>query len=338
MKLSICIPTHERHALLEERCLPSLLRQARLPDEIVVADSSTGAHFSEFYERWTQRFRPIKFTYVRTEGRSVVRNRWMAFSHSSADLVFFVDDDMQLTENATAAVQAVFEAYPEVTGVGLKIYYEGPPQERSAIGKRFRIWWLGNATDETNSISPGGRSTFGKDRVDTKPIAVQWLAGGAMCFRREALLTVGPLPGIDDLFRLRISASADTVLSSQVGLCGRLMLLTQPLAWHPERRSVISIVASRGGWRRGLRDSFGRAHVLRWLARDKSAVMHEWFLSTTLEYLRTTKAVLEKPFSTASWLRLLGFFYGCLVTLVMWRRIPDTPDQAIGVNRKWLLL
>jgi hypothetical protein len=66
--------------------------------------------------------------------------------------------------------------------------------------------------------------------------------------------------------------------------------------------------------------------------------MHEWFLSTTLEYLRTTKAVLEKPFSTASWLRLLGFFYGCLVTLVMWRRIPDTPDQAIGVNRKWLLL
>jgi glycosyltransferase involved in cell wall biosynthesis len=199
MKLSVCIPTHERRDLLEQRCFPSLLRQTRLPDEVVVADSSTGAHVAEFYERWAKRFQPIKFTYVRTTGRSVERNRWLAFTHSSGDLIFFVDDDMQLTENATAAVQTSFEAGPSVTGVGLKIYYEGSTQERAAIGERFRVWWLGDTTSESNSISAGGRSAFGRQRVDTKPIPVQWLAGGAMCFRRESLLAVGPLPGMEGI-------------------------------------------------------------------------------------------------------------------------------------------
>lgn len=337
MKLSVCIPTHERHALLEQRSLPSILQQKRLPDEVVVADSSAGADVSAFYERWAQRFQPIKFTYLRTERPSVVRNRWVAFSHSSGDLVFLVDDDMQLTENATAAMEAGFEAYPDVAGIGLKIYYEGSPQ-RPTIGERFRAWWLRDATSETNSISRGGRSAFGREPAGTNPIPVQWLAGGAMCFRREALSAVGPMPGVDELFSLRIGASDDTILSRQAGLKGRLLLLTQPLAWHPERRTATSTALTHDGWRRGLRDTFTRAHVLRWLAQDKSEVMHEWVLSSTLESLRTTKTVLERPFAAASWLRLFGFFYGGLLTLLIWRRIPDTPDGAIPVSRKALLL
>jgi GT2 family glycosyltransferase len=337
MKLSVCIPTHERHELLEQRCLPALLQQTRLPDEVVVADSSTGAHISEFYERWAQRFEPIKFTYVRTEGRSVMRNRWTAFSRSCGDLVFFVDDDMQLTEDATAQVQAAFEASPDVVGVGLKIYYEGS-QEQPTIGGRFRAWWLGNTAGETNSISPGGRSAFGKDRVDTKPIPVQWLSGGAMCFRREALSIVGQLPGIDDFFSLRIAVSEDTVLSRQVALTGTLMLLTQPFAWHPHRLTATSTAVVADGWRRGLRDTFTRAHVLRWLARDRSAVNHEWFRSITLSYLTTMNAVLRRPFAATRWLRLFGFLYGSLLTLLIWRRIPNTPKEPMVISRKWLLL
>jgi len=336
MKVSVCIPTHERHALLA-RCLTSLLQQARLPDEVVVADSSTTETASEVALQWAQRFQHIKFTYVRTQGRSVMRNRWEAFFRSSGDLILFADDDIRFTEDAMAQLYTTFEVHPEIAGAGFKIYYEASPRGRP-IRRHFRDWWLGNTSNPANSLSTGGLSTFGKNCVEAGAIPVQWLSGGAMCFRREALTSVGQMTGIDDLFNLRIGVSEDIVLSRQVGLTGPLMLLTQPLAWHPDRLTATSTALSTDGWRRGLRDTVGQAHALRWLACDRSAVLHDWLLLVTLNAARAAKQLLAKPFAAASWLRLLGFFYGCVVTLVVWRRIPDTPNQALEVNRKWLLL
>ena len=336
MKLSVCIPTHERHRLLEQRCLPSLLQQTRLPDEVVVADSSTGTGLPEFYQEWERRFHPISFSYVRTEGRSVVQNRWAAFSRSTGDVVLFADDDIQFSKEAIADLLSAFETHSPA-GVGMKIHYEGPTP-KPTLGRRWASWWQGDARSEVHSISPGGRSSFGAGGVDGQPAQVQWLAGGAMAFCREALLAVGPLPGLNDLFRLRISSSADTVLSNQVAQRGRLLLLTQALAWHPEGRIATSTVTSSDGWRKGLADTVGVAHIFHWLARDQSAVLHVWLVSATLGWARAVRAVLRRPFSPGSWLRLSGFLYGSIVTLLIWRGIPDTPRASAVVSRKWLFL
>jgi glycosyltransferase involved in cell wall biosynthesis len=336
MRISVCIPTHERHALLD-KCLSSLLQQTRLPDEIVVADSSTGDNVMEFARKWEKAFQQVKFLYVRTGERSVVSNRWAAFSHSSGDIVFYLDDDIRLEPEGIAEVLATFEAYPDVAGVGLRVYYEGPAPQTS-LGKRFRLRWLGHDSAEPYSISAGGRSTIGKDCVDAEPIPVQWMTGGGMSFCREALTAVGPLPGLDDLFKLRIGKSADTVLSGQVGLMGTLVLLTRPLLWHPERRIATSTAVSLDAWRRGLVDTVGKAHILRWLARDQSAVGGEWLRLNVLSLLETVKAVLQKPLSAASWLRLSGYLYGSVLTVLIWRRVPETPREPARLNRRWLFI
>jgi GT2 family glycosyltransferase len=142
----------------------------------------------------------------------------------------------------------------------------------------LRTRWLGITSARPGSITPGGITVdlptadaahattrgSGADALDA--IEVDWLSGGAMSFRREVLTTIGPLAGLFELYDARIGKAEDAILSSHARRHGRLLLIAGTHAAHPALDIATRTANPQDGFRKGLLETWGRAHTLRWLA------------------------------------------------------------------------
>src|SRR4028119_2218952 len=107
LSISVCIATHERHRLLKTT-LEALASQSRLPDEIVVSDSSSNKENEEVVRAFAQSRTSLAVKYVKSERSALPWQRWWAFSHSSGEIVLFVDDDVRLAPPALETLEATY--------------------------------------------------------------------------------------------------------------------------------------------------------------------------------------------------------------------------------------
>lgn len=327
LTISLCLATHERAFLLAPT-LEKIAQQTRLPDEIIVSDSSLSADTRQVVEAFKNKYPHLSVQYHHTDCKALPWHRWNGFQHSTGQIVFFMDDDIALAPDALQMLEKayleLFEHYgaEEVAGVGFYTFLDDG-SEKLRRPNSFEERWLGIANVPSASITPGGTGVHPKSMPKNTLVEVGRLSGGMMSFRREVLEQVGRLEHLIALFERGIGPSEDTVLCHYAHRYGSLFMLTYPLLTHPNDERAVHTVDARNGWRRGLTETWGRAHTMRWMASDLKAYRREWLRVATLEVLRSIWwGILRRPFSPQSWSRLAGALFGIGLTFVKGGQIP----------------
>ncbi len=104
MKISIIICTRNRFDDFT-KTFPSVTAQTRLPDELIVVDSSDEKKLEAYLTSVKLPF-PVRYFHTRP-GLTLQRNH--GIHECSSDLIFFFDDDVDLDVNYLAEVEKIFE-------------------------------------------------------------------------------------------------------------------------------------------------------------------------------------------------------------------------------------
>lgn len=344
LTISACIATHERAFLLRPT-LEALAKQSRLPDEIVISDSSLGLETEQVVALFQEAYPDLTVKYVKSECKALPWHRWNGFQHSQGQVVLFLDDDITLENNAIhmldQAYLQLFARYgvDQIAGIG----FHPSLDDGNAYLRRpasFEERWLGISALPSASITSGGLGIRSASMPQNDLVEVGRLSGGCMSFRREVLEQIGLLSRLVDLFNQRIGPGEDIVLSYYASLYGKLFMLTYSLAVHPGEKTAVHTVDARGGWHSGMKETLGRAHTMRWVATDLNVYPWEWLRVATLELFRSLWwGILRRPFSFESWTRLAGALYGTGLALVRWKKIPSSTssyDNESALMRKSL--
>jgi GT2 family glycosyltransferase len=340
--LSVCIPTYRRPRELAI-CLDALMRQTEPPNEIIVSDAGGDAETPDIVRACGGHGRPWTVRHCPTPRSGLPWQRWWAYQHSHGSpesLVFFLDDDVRLRPDALATIRAAYQQQPDLAGVGFAITFgDGPakPSASSASSASYehapaptlREHWLGIAGARPGTITPGGLTIIQPvPGREIGSIEVDWLSGGAMSFRRSVLDAIGPLDRLYALYDERIGVAEDSILCRRASNHGRLMLIVGPYAWHPAIEHATRTESPTDGYLKGLLETWGRAHVVRWLASDPRASGRAWVRLASLELARATKAVLRHPLASSRWQRILGGLVGIQRTIRRWGSIPPQAGHS----------
>jgi glycosyltransferase involved in cell wall biosynthesis len=176
-KVSVVICTRDRAEDLS-RCLASLLRQSRVPDQIVVVDNA-----SRDDGRTRAAALATGVDYVREDrpGLDIARNRGVLAA--TGDIVAFTDDDVRLHPRWLERLTAAFDADHILAVTGLVL----PAELETAAQIHFETYWgFGRGYRPIDF----GADFFRTDRTHGCP-AWEIGAGASMAFRRETFRRAG---------------------------------------------------------------------------------------------------------------------------------------------------
>lgn len=183
MKISVIICTRNRFEDLKET-LPSLITQTRLPDELIIVDSSDNQQTEKHIMSIKSTF-PIRYFHT-LPGLTLQRN--YGIQKSIGNWIFFFDDDVYLNADYFAVVEKVFiEDVKHLIGaVGGKIINNSPQTSRM----RFEHFIFGFMRSLFGVVGTGnGRFYF--SGMPSHPSQnklggfIECLSGCCMAFRRE---------------------------------------------------------------------------------------------------------------------------------------------------------
>jgi GT2 family glycosyltransferase len=181
----------------------------------------------------------------------------------------------------------------------------------------------GNAGRGVEGVCDDGRDGVGGGEDELED--VDWLSGGAMSYRREVLAATGPLDRLFALYDEHIGKAEDSLLSSRARRFGPLVIIPGIYARHPALAHATRTESPQDGYHKGLLETWGRAHVLRWLARDPATAFRAWTRVASLELARALRAAARHPIAAARWSRIAGGLVGIQRTVRHWRHIPPHP-------------
>lgn len=172
--------------------LASLMQQKRLPDELVVVDSSDTQALEEYLKSIKL---PVKVQYIHSKpGLTFQRN--VGVRSSQGDLLFFFDDDCELDVNYLAQIEAVFakDMKGEIGAVGgrLKNLLGDQPitlrfrLERAVFGLVRLVFGLDDYGSGRFRLS--GMPTYPRAVMNAKYF--ECLSGGLMAFRKDVFQKV----------------------------------------------------------------------------------------------------------------------------------------------------
>ena len=192
-KLSVIICTKDRSEDAIQ-CIQSILIQTRLPDEIVIIDSSSTHELKAKLDSLSNP-NGIAFEYIHAEAH-LTKARNIGIDNSIGDIIMFLDDDLVLRhDNYIEEIMHVFEGSLgwKLGGVSGKVL--SPDSERRSrsfrqllghyylqiLGAMFFLFKFGDG-----KFQPSGFPTS-VSRDVTKTTPVESLSGGNMSFRRELI-------------------------------------------------------------------------------------------------------------------------------------------------------
>jgi glycosyltransferase involved in cell wall biosynthesis len=130
LKISVIICTKNRLDDFKNTVI-SLAGQNRLPDELIVVDSSDGAIIQDYVSALAV---PFQCRYYRAP-LGLTRARNVGVQNSNGDLFFFFDDDVDLETNYLARVEQVFKSdlRGEIGAVGGRIRNDSPIERSTPL-------------------------------------------------------------------------------------------------------------------------------------------------------------------------------------------------------------
>lgn len=212
---SIIIPTYNRETELQV-ALKSILRQSRLPDEVILCDDG---HLSDFPLRKEFEKKGIDCIFHKKKIPGLTESRNEGIDRSHGDIILFLDDDIQLFPEYVASVISVFEDDPEqrIGGVGGAVINPKPMNAARRARWMFNLLFLNDGLREGKVLPSGYCTDFGTTPFPLKhQCRVDFLVGCCFSFRRKIFDTYRFTPryrsyalGEDKDFSYRVSADFD---------------------------------------------------------------------------------------------------------------------------------
>ncbi len=175
MKTAVIIPTYKRPAHLE-KCVESLLKQSRMPEEIIVVARSDNIATRKMLKEYQARApSSLLIELIEIERSGIVYAENQGLKAATGDIVCFLDDDVTAPENWIADIVTYYERDPSVGGVGgpvIMVIDGNPVIEYTDIFSMMT--WFGKRITNTTKIPAGLQE-------------VDLLRGANMSFRRDLL-------------------------------------------------------------------------------------------------------------------------------------------------------
>lgn len=199
LRVSLVICTYNRPDDLNV-ALDSVLRQTRLPDEMIIIDDGklTAPPRKEEFEA-----RGIAYLYVRKEIPALDRSRNLAAQESSGDIVTYLDDDVKLDENYLERLIQPFEDDPDQEIIGVCGWITNIPAIRGLrrLPYLYNLLWLNSGLREGKILASTLCTGFNATPFPPKsPINVDFLTG-CPAIRREAFSRVSFTLGLNEMAR-----------------------------------------------------------------------------------------------------------------------------------------
>jgi GT2 family glycosyltransferase len=191
MNFSVVIPTFNREKELVE-CINSILNQTRLPSEIIIVDDGDLklSLIEEFKEKILSE--GINFLYYKKdhtkERRGLSESKNIGLNLAKNEIVFFLDDDLELKENFFEEIIKIWEEYKnddKLLGVGGWIENL---RKKNFLEKIYdKIFGL-------SSKIPWNVNDVGFQVWDTnlkEPIKCYYIHGGVSSYKKEKVKELG---------------------------------------------------------------------------------------------------------------------------------------------------
>lgn len=185
--LSVIIATFNRSNAIAEISLPSLLGQDTVDFEVLVWDASADDLTKKVTDTFLEAFaeRKINLRYFRAPRKGLASQRNDAVKEALGGVIFFIDDDSEVSSNGVAVITEAFDKDLALMGAGLPITNKSEPK---AVKSNVLIKILSMARRHLFERGRKGRriikSThnvlFGED----VPGAAEWLTGCSMAYRK----------------------------------------------------------------------------------------------------------------------------------------------------------
>lgn len=196
--------------------LPLLLRQTRLPDQIIIVDSSDDPTPIEALAQAAAATAPIPVLFRRASA-GLTHQRNVGLTECRADVVLFPDDDSLLYLDAAAQIMEIYEADTGgvIAGVAARAVDAPPPETEGDLGAyeaektsalRSGLRWLRQQIKEVSGfanpfVATGRRLSRQHPRPDwlaaRQAVVVPYMTGFRMSYRRD----VAARHGFDEALR-----------------------------------------------------------------------------------------------------------------------------------------
>jgi GT2 family glycosyltransferase len=246
-RLAVCIPTWRRAHLLA-RLVADLGRQTRRIDRIVVVDGDPDSGAVRDILPVAARTVSAELVYVPSNHGNISYQRYLGWrAAEGCDVILYLDDDLRIrqADAVDLVVAPLLVEGSDVVGVTARIRFsDGPASDDPAApldsaeltrgGRKPRIVrWLGSS----RSVRPGGLTPTGHRRMPVDAgegySEVDWLHGGVMGYRTEAITRQSFSDDVFALYHVRYGKGEDTFLSRRAGERGRLLYAHCATFDHP---------------------------------------------------------------------------------------------------------
>lgn len=112
MKISVLITTRNREKILK-KCLASLIRQLRKPDEIIMVDNDSSDNTKEIVKS----FHGLKIKYFLEKNIGIAFGRNKGLKEAKGDVFAFIDDDCVVSKNWLKEIEITFKNDKNIVGV-----------------------------------------------------------------------------------------------------------------------------------------------------------------------------------------------------------------------------
>ncbi|MDR3165999.1 MAG: glycosyltransferase [Synergistaceae bacterium] len=188
--ISVIIATRNRNAAIAEISLPSLLRQDCSDFEVIIWDASDdestrdvscklGPHFKD---------RRVDLIYQKASRVGIASQRNDAVRKAKGDVIFFIDDDAEVSSDGLGAIKRYFDDFAWLKGMGLPIL-----DVHSRFDRYVTHPFFGAFRDFVfrffMSKPPRYRKIMNSTRnilpIPDSPGIAEWLNGGCMAYRKS---------------------------------------------------------------------------------------------------------------------------------------------------------
>ncbi|MEA4951923.1 MAG: glycosyltransferase [Aminivibrio sp.] len=183
--ISVIIATKNRDEALRNISLPSLLRQDTSDFEVILWDASDSEKSRRVAEQYVPLFEekrvPLRYFRAPRVGSASQRND--AVKSARGGIVFFIDDDCEVSSDGLSALEKCFEEYPECMGAGLMVFDKDAPSEKKlSFGESLKKkLYAALGYVKRRKVHPSGSN----GGLKAPPGPAEWLSGGSMAFRRD---------------------------------------------------------------------------------------------------------------------------------------------------------
>jgi len=151
-KVSVILPTYNRGNIID-KSIKSVIAQTYAEWELIIADDCSSDNSPEVCSKLARKDGRIRY-YRNQKNLGLPRNRNVAISHATGDLILFTEDDMVIGEKC---IEILVETYKLLTKKGLKVGSICPALVNSYVDsskKRNLLNYAKQDNEEITSNSP----------------------------------------------------------------------------------------------------------------------------------------------------------------------------------------